>query len=610
MAGTAAEIRTLLASAQSARAARDIHRARADYARSFEQARAEGDVALMCEAALGLAGVQAYGPHAGRIPAYLFEAYSAASGAQRIRLAAAIARSWAYGNDPVRGVPFAEEAVAGARESADPALLAEALDAELLMHWGPDDFAERLRITAELEDTVAYLSDVEVQMSAHLWRLTTALEELDPVAARRQLSALSRLADESGSPRVRFFERSRQAMYALVVGDVDAARDYRDETIRAGTAAGEADVLALEHVLLAEIARQTGDTETLRAQAAGAEEFGIAEGVPTVLAEGAELWLAAGERDRARGLLLEVARPGLSAVPRQLDWSLVISSLTTVAAGTGELELAAEGLALLEPYAGRGVPNGGAALFSGVIDVFLARAAAALGRTDDAARWAASGRALADRFGSVWWTKAAEAIGAEPPPAPATAGLSGVAVLRPGAGGVWTVGRAGAEVPVREMKGFAYLRLLLRQPGIEISALDLSDWAAGHPGAGVADSAPDEVIDKQALAAYRARLADIDRELAEVEQWGDPVRLDRLRDERDALLAEVGAATGLHGRMRTTGGAAERARVAVRKAVAAAIDRIGDIDPLLGRLLTDTVRTGSSCRYDPDPTRPVDWRTD
>jgi hypothetical protein len=255
------------------------------------------------------------------------------------------------------------------------------------------------------------------------------------------------------------------------------------------------------------------------------------------------------------------------------------------------------------------VPNGGAVLFSGIVDTYLAQAAAALGRPDDATRWAASGRALAERFGSLWWTEAAQAISATVPPLPAT-GLAGVAVLRPGTGGVWIIGRSGAEVAVREMKGFGYLRLLLRQPGVEISALDLSDWAAGHPGAGIVDRGTGDVIDKQALAAYRKRLADIDNDLAEAQAWDDPARIDRLRDERDALLAEVGAATGLRGRVRATGGAAERARVAVRKALAAAVGRVGEVDPLLGRLLTDTVRTGSACRYEPDPSRPVEWRTD
>jgi hypothetical protein len=48
--------------------------------------------------------------------------------------------------NPSRAVQFATEAVAAADGLGDAVLLAEALDAELLVHWGPDDLAERLRI--------------------------------------------------------------------------------------------------------------------------------------------------------------------------------------------------------------------------------------------------------------------------------------------------------------------------------------------------------------------------------------------------------------------------------------------------------------------------------
>jgi hypothetical protein len=68
--------------------------------------------------------------------------------------------------------------------------------------------------------------------------------------------------------------------------------------------------------------------------------------------------------------------------------------------------------------------------------------------------------------------------------------------------------------------------------------------------------------------------------------------------------------TGLGGRRRRFGSAGERARVAVRKAIAAALTRIEDHDAALARLLRDTVRTGAACRYDPDPARPVTWRLD
>jgi hypothetical protein len=65
--------------------------------------------------------------------------------------------------------------------------------------------------------------------------------------------------------------------------------------------------------------------------------------------------------------------------------------------------------------------------------------------------------------------------------------------------------------------------------------------------------------------------------------------------------------TALGGRNRTTGSHAERARVAVRKAIVAALARIAETDPWLGRHLRDRVRTGFECRYESDPDHPVRW---
>jgi len=82
-------------------------------------------------------------------------------------------------------------------------------------------------------------------------------------------------------------------------------------------------------------------------------------------------------------------------------------------------------------------------------------------------------------------------------------------------------------------------------------------------------------------------------------------------DERfHAEWDEIAGATGLGGRHRVSGGSAERARVAVRKSVAAALGRITELDPALGRLLRDTVRTGTTFCYEPDPGRQVTWILD
>lgn len=583
--------------------------ARAGYMRGYERARAAGDVEAMTEAALGLAATQTFGTVPGRVPAFLHEAYSLAQGEQRARLAVALARAWAYGYDPARAARFAAEALAYAQTHGDPSLLAAALDAQLLVHWGPDDLDERLSITARLEDTVAHIADAEPRMSAHLWRLTTALECLDLPAVRRQLRALDLLAAESGTARVRFFAASRRGMYALLTGDLDMAERAMREVAAAGAEAAEADALLIGHMLAAGIARQAGDVAALAREAALYEEFGLREAVPWVAAEAALLWVGAGELDRARTLLHQLAGSDFSGIARDLDWLLTVAELTEVSVATGVPALAETALGLLEPYAGRGVVNGGGAAFAGVISDYLYQASELLG-TGDAQQWAARATGEYERLGASWW------LHRLPPAVPGQRAMvmhgagqpeQGVVHLRPGGGGIWWVGREDAVTAIRDVKGLHYLRIMLQRPGADIPAIDLSDAVAGHPGAGAVGGDVGEVLDKQALSAYRRRLSEIDADLDEARSWVDTGRAAKLAAERDALLDQVRAATGLGGRPRVPGSVHERARIAVRKAIVNAINRVAAADPPLGRLLSDTVTTGAICRYDPDPDRPVRW---
>lgn len=554
----------------------------------------------MTAAALGLASTQLFGAFPGRLPAFLHETYTLARGGQRARLAVALARAWAYGGDPARAIAFAMEALEYAEARDDPALLAQALDAQLLVHWGPDDLDERLRISARLEDTVAHATDGEARMTAHLWRLTTALECLDTPTARRQLRALDVLAEEGGSSRIRFFAASRRGMYGLLVGDRDAAEHAMREAVAAGTEAGEADTVAIEHTLRAGIARQASDRATVAREAAMHEAFGVGEAVTSVAAEAAVLWVAAGEPDRARALLHQLAGTDFSGIARDVDWLLTMTSLTEVAVATGAEALVEKSVLQLEPYAGRGVVNAGGVAFCGVVDDYLYQACRLLARDVEAGQWAARAAEAYGRMGATWWLGRVSVAG-QPQSRPS------LVHLRPGADGIWWVGRDGAATTMREVKGLRYLRLVLQRPGVDISALDLSDAVAGHPGAGLVEAGTGELIDRQALESYRRRLADIVEDLEEALSWSDTGRAARLEDEREALLRELRAATGLTGRHRSTHAAGERARVAVRKAMVSAIQRISAVEPSLGRLLTDTVSTGMACRYDPDPDRPTQW---
>ena len=58
---------------------------------------------------------------------------------------------------------------------------------------------------------------------------------------------------------------------------------------------------------------------------------------------------------------------------------------------------------------------------------------------------------------------------------------------------------------------------------------------------------------------------------------------------------------------RVIGSPNERARQAVTKAIRQSIQRIAAADPVSGRHLQRTVRTGQYCVYDPDPAATPSW---
>ena len=150
------------------------------FGRAADLAEAEGDLDTRVAAVLGLARGQVYNLTPGLLPVRLHAAYDATTSRRpRARLAAALARCWAYANEPVRARPFAIEALDLADGLDDPVLLADALDAALASHWGPDELARRRDWAVRLDDAAAHLRDPDARLQAQLWGLTVAWEVLD-----------------------------------------------------------------------------------------------------------------------------------------------------------------------------------------------------------------------------------------------------------------------------------------------------------------------------------------------------------------------------------------------------------------------------------------------
>jgi hypothetical protein len=161
-------------------------------------------------------------------------------------------------------------------------------------------------------------------------------------------------------------------------------------------------------------------------------------------------------------------------------------------------------------------------------------------------------------------------------------------------GEYWLVVGCGAQCRLKGTKGVELLARLIGEPNREVHVLDL----IGSEGADAGDAG--EVIDKEARTAYRTRIGELRGALEEAESWNDAVRAERLRDELEALEAELVRAAGLGGRERRVGRAAERARINVQRRLADAMRRIGEADAELGRHLSSTIRTGVYCSYAPE----------
>ena len=483
----------------------------------------------------------------------------------RERACEALGLSAAHARETARAAAYADESVLLAEELDDPILLAEALGARLTTHSGPEHLDARLGTSLRLLGLVRHSPDPGVRLEAHLWRLTTALEQLDLGTVRRQLAALDLLADETGDPSHRFYACSRRAMFALTEGDTVGAARLSAEA--ADASAGEvpgAD--AALHTLHAELARQRGERTALVQHATSCEERGHSRDVASLLAQAAVLWLESGEPERARRLADQLA-PALGDLPRDADWLPVICKVSEAAAGSGRRGTAERCARLLAPYAGRGVLESRAVAFSGVVDDYLALA------TGDREH-AASARAAYRRLGADWWARRGP-LGRTHEP---VTGVEGTRVLHlhpaeaDGPTRLWCVGREGADAD-----GAVHARVRVPPPAHRAAGGRRTRSRPGGRGRPDASRAP---------APGRSSTSRRSPSTAS-----------------SCARARPGPSNGVDTPERS-----EQARAVIRRAIRTALARLELHDGEVAYELRTTIRTGATYRYEPDAFRPVEWR--
>jgi hypothetical protein len=357
-------------------------------------------------------------------------------------------------------------------------------------------------------------------------------------------------------------------------------------------------------------------------------------------------------------LFEELSTDEFAALYRDNEWLLGMSMASETCARLGDADAAALLYGQLLPFAGRHA-IGHAEGSVGAVDRYLGLLAQTLGGLADAEEHFQHSIALNERMGARPWVAHTEhdyarmllerdgpgdrerALGLLAPCLETARELGMVALRKTVEALLASLGeaRSGAVTPtvrppsgasvfrregeyftivfehdafrLRDSKGLRFLALLLASPGKEFHVLDLTAAESGAPaettsaGAGellgYGPSDAGEVLDRQAKAAYKRRLVELEEEIEEAEAFGDTERAARDKQERDFLAQELASAIGIGGRSRVAASAAERARVNVARAIRSALLRIGEHSAALLQHLEATTRTGTFCSYTPDP---------
>jgi hypothetical protein len=188
-------------------------------------------------------------------------------------------------------------------------------------------------------------------------------------------------------------------------------------------------------------------------------------------------------------------------------------------------------------------------------------------------------------------------------------------------GDYWTIQHDGQMAWLKATRGLESLACLLGHPGREFHVRELIGAASPDTGLDpwlgqqvgyetktlrLQDAGP--ILDSNAKAEYKLRLAELRAELEDAERFNDLGRAEKIQEESNAIAEQLAGATGLGGRDRKAASHAERARTAVTKRIRGSIKRIGKATPSLGRHLDASIKTGYFCSYNPEPGCSVRWK--
>jgi class 3 adenylate cyclase/tetratricopeptide (TPR) repeat protein len=283
------------------------------------------DVALLVQAALAnTRGSQSANGHVDTERVEVLERAIARHGdgsdGDRARLLAqrCMERSWATSLE--ERLALADDAVACARRSGDPAALAHTLQLVCQATMAPHTLERRIAWSSEACRLADTLPDPTVRFRTSGARSGAALEACDIAEVRTQLKAREEISDRVPDAGLRWSLAEEWVTMAILSGDLDEAEHLAGAALTLGLDSGQPDAFGFYGPKLINIRARQGRLDEMvpLIEQAAADNPGL----PALQAILAGAYLEAGDDDRARQIFHD-ARDRDFPAPENPNWSLL-----------------------------------------------------------------------------------------------------------------------------------------------------------------------------------------------------------------------------------------------------------------------------------------------
>ena len=568
----------------------------------------------------------------------------------RCRVAARLASELQYAEPITRRVALSDEALANARSLRD--LKGLALVAMERHTRGCRTLSPHVRtqIIDELDAEAQAQGSIEGRLDAAGWRILDLYEAGEVAKVDVELERFARLAALTRHPLYLHRVLGHRAIRAAIAGNFDQAARFAFESVGMARTVSDWNANVTLGGQMFSVGRLRGNLdEVLPIALAVRDQFGS---LAAIRAGVARAFAAVDQLGSARREFEALALDGFRTIPEDFFWLVTLGYLSEVCGILGDAPRARELYELLEPCAGRMMLAGlgglfgsvnhclgvcadtfgdvelscdhfetalheyatmGARPYAAITECHYATILAARGLPTDVDRarsLVASAQRTAEDCGMAGILISVQDLNrtlSDPPPKRACAELQAESPTRvfQRRGLRWLIGRREDAIQLPDTAGLRCIAELLRHPHQDVAVADVA-LAAGVAGGELRSVPINTAPDSDARRAYRERARELRQSLEEARENHDLGRIPSLETELHSIEDELTRGMGLGGRRRVDS-ANERARQNVTRAIRRAARSIARLDPSIGHHIDRSIRTGSVCRYDPEPDAEPHW---